>query len=73
MTDLLVRDVPEHVVAALDAQAAKLGLSRSQYLRRKLAQEAPAAADPVTADDLRSFSDAFADLSDPDVMRGAWE
>jgi hypothetical protein len=27
----------------------------------------------VTADDLRSFSDAFADLSDPGVMRGAWE
>jgi len=31
MTDVLVRNVPEEVIAALDARASRLGLSRSQY------------------------------------------
>ncbi len=73
MTDVLVRDVPDDVVAALDARAARLGLSRSQYLRRRLAQEALPAAEPTTTDDLSSFAETFADLADPEVMRGAWE
>ena len=29
MTNVLIRDVPEEVIAALDAHAARLGLSRS--------------------------------------------
>jgi len=73
MTDVLVRDVPEDVVAALEARAARLGLSRSEYLRRRLAQDAAMHAVPVTTDDLAAFAESFADLSDPDVMRGAWE
>lgn len=73
MADLLVRGVPEDVIAALDARAAKLGLSRSQYLRRKLAQETPAAAGRVSPADLQAFAETFADLSDSDVMRGAWQ
>jgi len=73
MTDVLVRDVPEDVVAALDARAARLGLSRSEYLRRRLAQEAVASPEPVTVAHLAAFSDTFADLTDPKVMRGAWE
>jgi len=73
MTDVLVRDVPEDVVAALEARAARLGLSRSEYLRRRLAQDAAMHAVPVTIDDLATFAESFADLSDPDVMRGAWE
>jgi len=40
MTDVLVRDVPEDVIAALDSRASRLGLSRSEFLRRRLAQEA---------------------------------
>ena len=72
MKDVLVRDVPEEVVAALDARASRLGLSRSEYLRRRLAQESSAGAGPVTAEHLRAFSETFGDLADPDVMRGAW-
>jgi plasmid stability protein len=34
MTDVLVRDVPDDVIAAVDARATRLGLSRSEYLRR---------------------------------------
>ena len=36
MTDVLIRDIPDDVIAALDAHAARLGLSRSEYVRRRL-------------------------------------
>jgi plasmid stability protein len=72
MTDVLVRDVPEAVIAALDARAAQLGLSRSEYLRRRLAQEAAGGSHPVTATDLEAFAETFSDLAEPEVMRGAW-
>ena len=73
MTDMLIRDVPDDVVAALEAHARRLGLSRSEYVRRRLAQDAGAADSPVTTDDLTRFSDAFGDLADPDVMSRAWQ
>jgi plasmid stability protein len=72
MTDVLIRDVPEEVVAALDARAARLGLSRSEYVRRRLAQDASAPGSPVSVEDLAHFAGAFADLADPDVMSRAW-
>ena len=34
MTDVLIGDVPDKVITALDAHAGRLGLSRSEYLRR---------------------------------------
>ena len=73
MTDVLVRDVPDDVVAALDARAARLGLSRSEYLRRRLAQEVAPTSQPVTVADLDRFAETFIDLNDPEVMKGAWE
>ena len=72
MADVLVRDVPDDVVAALDAHAARLGLSRSEYVRRRLAQDAATPGAPVSVDDLARFAGTFADLADPDVMSGAW-
>lgn len=72
MTDVLIRDIPEDVVAALDARAARLGLSRSEYLRRRLAQEAAITPEPVTVRHLAVFGETFSDLGDPEVMKGAW-
>jgi plasmid stability protein len=72
MTDMLIRDVPEEVVAALDAHAARLGLSRSEYVRRRLAQDAATPGSPVRVADLERFAGTFADLADPDVMSQAW-
>ncbi|MGI8677457.1 MAG: type II toxin-antitoxin system VapB family antitoxin [Jatrophihabitans sp.] len=72
MGDVLIRDVPDDVVAAVDARAGRLGLSRTQYLRRKLAQDAVGSTGPVTGDDLRAFSATFADLADDGVMASAW-
>jgi plasmid stability protein len=72
MTDVLIRDVPDEVLAAVDARAGRLGLSRSEYVRRRLAQDAAAPEAAVTSADLARFGELFADLADPDVMGGAW-
>jgi hypothetical protein len=72
MTDMLIRDVPDDVLAAVDAQAGRLGLSRSEYVRRRLAQDAAVLDAAVTAADLARFSERFADLADRDVMDQAW-
>ena len=73
MTDVLIRDVPDDVIAALDAHAGRLGLSRSEYVRRRLAQDAATAGSPVRVEDLARFGDTFGDLADPDVMSQAWK
>ncbi len=72
MTDILIRDVPDDIVAALDARAARLGLSRNELLRRQIGQEIRRTSPPVTADDLRRFALLAQDLDDPDVMANAW-
>ena len=73
MSDVLIRDVPDEVLAAIDARAAMLGISRVEYLRRRLAQDVAVAVVSVTAADLQRFGAAFADLADPEVMAGAWD
>lgn len=73
MTDLLIRDVPDDVVSAIEAKARRLGLSRTEYLRRQMARVATTADGTVTVESLRQFGERFADLGDPEVMRRAWE
>jgi plasmid stability protein len=73
MTDMLIRDVPDDVIAALDAHAGRLGLSRSEYVRRRLAQDAHVSGSPVSVGDLSRFAEDFSDLADPDVMARAWQ
>ena len=68
MTDVLIRDIPDDVIAALDVHAARLGLSRSEYVRRRLTQDAATQASPVSVTDLARFASTFAELADPDVM-----
>lgn len=69
MTDILIRDVPDDVVAALDANAQRAGVTRAEYLRRVLAdQQGPA----LTRDHLDRFAQRTADLGDPEVMAAAW-
>ena len=73
MVDLLVRGVPEDVVAAIDLRARQLGLSRTAYVRRVLVREAAVADVEVAVEDLAWFGEVFADLADAGVMRRAWE
>lgn len=72
MPNVLIRDVPAEDLARIDAHAARMGLSRTEYLRRRLHQDAARPVTPVTADDLRAFSARFGDLADPAIMRRAW-
>jgi hypothetical protein len=73
MSDVLIRDIPDDVLAALDQLAARVGLSRTEYIRRRLAQDARTARITVTTDDWRRFADAHSDLADAAVMDRAWE
>jgi len=69
VTDILIRDVPDEVVAALDANARRAGVTRAEYLRRLLAeQQGPA----VTREHLNRFAERIADLGVPEVMAAAW-
>jgi hypothetical protein len=73
VADILVPDVPEDVIAAIDMKAQRLGLSRADYLQRVLARERAVQAVQVTVANLASFAETFADLDDPDVMSRAWQ
>jgi hypothetical protein len=72
MADILIRDLPEDVLAAIDAKARRVGLSRTEYIRRTLSRERGSTAPDVSVDDLIAFADTFADLADADTMRQAW-
>ncbi len=72
MPDVLIRDLPAEDLARIDAHAARQGLSRTEYLRRRLREDAARVDVPVTARDLDRFSDRFGDLDDPEVMGRAW-
>jgi hypothetical protein len=72
MADVLIRDVPDAVLAGVDAHAARLGISRVEYIRRRLAADAAVSVAHVSTDDLRAFALTYADLADDDVTGAAW-
>ena len=72
MTDIIIPDVPDDVIAAIDVNAQRLGLSRDDFLRRALARERNIQSSEVSVDDLAVFAETFADLDDPEVMSRAW-
>lgn len=72
MPDILIRGVPAEVLAAIDAKAKRMGLSRTAYLRRALERERVPDASAVTVEQLRRVASLAQDLDDPDVMFSAW-
>jgi hypothetical protein len=72
MSDLLIRDVPADVLTTLDKKAALLGLSRVEYIRRTLVQEAGVVSESCTEKHLTEFLALLPDLADEEVMNGAW-
>ncbi|MBB5830732.1 type II toxin-antitoxin system VapB family antitoxin [Brachybacterium aquaticum] len=73
MTNVLIRGLSDAAVERIDAQAAELGLSRNEYLRRRLEQDvSPAAGATVTPADWVRSSEVFEDLADPEIMGSAW-
>ncbi len=72
MTDILIRDVPEEVVAEIDAQASRLGISRVEFVRRQLVKEAQRVKRPISVEDLKRSDDLLSGLRDEELMRQAW-
>lgn len=88
MTDIVIANVPEHVLAVIDANAEFHGVSRTEYLHRLLAQqrdtrppaarasESTAAAEGCTSEEilegLRRIAEMCADALDPEIMARAW-
>lgn len=74
MANVLIRGVSDAALERLDSEAAAQGLSRNEYLRRKLEVDTtPAARGTLTAKDWARSAATFADLADPDVMDTAWQ
>lgn len=70
MPDLLIRDLSHADLRQLESRARALGISRSEYVRRRLRQDRDAPR--LTLADLESFAEAHQDLADARVMAGAW-
>lgn len=74
MTNVLVRGLSDAAVERIDAAAAALGLSRNEFLRRRLETEASATVvGTVTVDDWTRSAATFGDLADSEVMDAAWQ
>jgi len=72
MPNILVRDLSQEAIDRIDAEAANLGLSRNEYLRRKFEESPSRAERAITAEDWQRSAAVFADLADPTVMDAAW-
>ncbi|MFK5636077.1 MULTISPECIES: antitoxin [unclassified Ornithinimicrobium] len=72
MPDILIRNFPGEDLALLDEQARRAGLSRTEYLRRRLHEQAHRDQAPVTAADLSALAELITDLADAEVLRDAW-
>lgn len=72
VTNVLIRGLSDETVARIDRSAQELGLSRNEYLRRRLEGDAPRATTKTTEEDWKRSGEIFADLADPDIMADAW-
>lgn len=74
MTNVLIRGLSDATVERIDAEASELGLSRNEFLRRKLEAGTTVAngETALTVADWERSAAAFGDLEDTDVMDAAW-
>lgn len=73
MTNVLIRGLSDTALGRIDAEAAALGLSRNEFLRRRLEREVAQRDDvAVTPDDWSRSAAVFGDLDDASVMDVAW-
>lgn len=73
MANVLIRGLSEEALARIDSESASLGLSRNEYLRRKLEEDATARPRVALTDfDWQRSADVFVDLADAEVMDAAW-
>lgn len=72
MPDVLIRGLSEAAVTRIDEEAASLGLSRNEYLRRRFESERSRTGGKFTVADLRRAADVAQDLDDAQIMASAW-
>ncbi|WP_293699057.1 ribbon-helix-helix protein, CopG family [uncultured Agrococcus sp.] len=72
MADILIRNLDVAVVEGIDSEAKRLGLSRSEFLRRELVSIALPKGKASKAD-FERFADLASDLLDDEVMSKAWD
>lgn len=72
MADVLIRDIPPEDLARIDAQAAKLRISRAEFIRRRLLQEARRATEPASRQDFQELTGLCQDLLGEDFDRRMW-
>ncbi|WP_291056167.1 antitoxin [Herbiconiux sp.] len=72
MTDILIRNVPDDVIAEIDSHADRIGLSRVEYVRRQLLRESTRTRAHITPADLAASDVRLQDLLDPELMDAAW-
>ncbi|MBS1907486.1 MAG: hypothetical protein JST33_13165 [Actinobacteria bacterium] len=72
VTNVLIRGLSDETVARIDRSAEELGLSRNEYLRRRLEGDVPRSAAKVTEESWKRSAEVLADLADPDIMADAW-
>jgi uncharacterized protein (DUF2384 family) len=72
VADILIRNVPDDVVAAIDERAKRVGLSRTEYLRRTLARERPTGDETTTVADFERLAEMASDVLEPDFEARAW-
>jgi len=56
MPEVPIRNFPAEDLSLLEEQAARLGITRTEYLRRQLRREARRTVGSVTASDLRAVA-----------------
>lgn len=71
MPDVLIPDVPAEDFDGLDELARRVGLSRTEFLRRLVHREARRVQCPVKLADLEALAARLSDLAEADVMRDA--
>lgn len=73
MPNILIRDLSQDAVDRIDSEAANLGLSRNEYLRRRFEEGVNRGEQrAVTDDDWQRSAEVFVDLDDVVVMEAAW-
>ncbi len=72
MPDLLIRNVEDDDVKAIDALAARMGISRAELLRREAHNLARRGNVPMRRSDLDTSTALFADVLDEEIMEQAW-
>ncbi|RNI24248.1 ribbon-helix-helix protein, CopG family [Flexivirga caeni] len=74
MADVLIRNVDDDDLHAIDTIAARQGMSRNEFLRRETHQMVRRHdGESITVADLRVSLSLTSDVLNEDIMRGAWE